>query len=278
MISIQNKYFLGICFSTVLVFCLLSANKVCAVNTPATLSGNDGWSDSGANWAGGGGTSGAPDADDDVIIAAGVTLTMNTNFTTTGAVTITGLGNNTTLTFAGFTLSCGLINIDPGASLMTNTANVGTGTLTCSAISMANNAGTAELRISTGTVTVAGNITLNGAAARNVITFTGAGLLQLGGTLTANKTLTPSTGTVEYTSAGARIITATSALMSYFNLSCSGAGTKTIPSALNVGGNFTIDGCTVNYNGGGMTQVVTGNLIINTGGILDLNQNTATFT
>jgi autotransporter-associated beta strand protein len=86
--------------------------------------------------------------------------------------------------------------------------------------------------LSTGTVTVFGNITMNGAAGRNQVTFTGAGTLNVGGNITGGN-LIPSTGTVNYygDGTGGTSSSQTIGAYNYNNLITSGNGTKTLAAA-----------------------------------------------
>jgi hypothetical protein len=87
------------------------------------------------------------------------------------------------------------------------------------------------VEISTGTVNVSGNITLNGNNSRNYILFTGDGVLNVGGTITGGgitRTLgggatAPTSGTVNYNKATAQTV----GQYTYNNLTLSGGGLKT---------------------------------------------------
>ena len=88
--------------------------------------------------------------------------------------------------------------ITSGTGIQKN-INVGAGSLTCASIALGStHAGTSdnEIRISTGIVTVSGNIVMSGVAARNAIRFSDAGLLKVGGNL-GGGSIGGSPGTVE---------------------------------------------------------------------------------
>ncbi|MCK9205970.1 MAG: T9SS type A sorting domain-containing protein [Salinivirgaceae bacterium] len=137
-------------------------------------------------------------------------------------------GNNTaTITISGTnSLSVnGAITIGAGTGSGDHKIiAVGAGTLSCGSISVSatgNSNRNSGITLSSGTVTVNGNITMSDA--NDVVTFTGAGLLNITGTMSGG-TLTPSTGTVNYSNAG----TQTVGTYTYNNLTLSGSGLKTM--------------------------------------------------
>lgn len=186
---------------------------------------------------------GVPGSGDAVTLAVigGATTTINVNVAASCA-SLTFPSNNTdavTLNInSGITLAVtGAVTIPKGSSTGTivNTLAVGAGTLNAGSIAFTNS-GTAmrhQLTISTGTVTVSGNVTVETVGdASPLISFSGAGLLQLGGALwtTSGGTLTPGTGTVEYNAAGAQTVHG----FTYNILKLSGGGTKTLGGTTNV--------------------------------------------
>jgi len=183
-----------------------------------------------------------PEDGDVVIIEGGRTITVSANaacasITYNNAVDVANtitINNGISLTVSG------AITIPRNATTI-NTLAVGAGTLNAGSIAFTNGGGTMRHRvtISTGTVTVTGNVTQAGSTGSATFTFTGAGLLQLGGSfLTATTgTLTPSTGTVEYNASGAQ----TAGNFTYNNLILSGSGAKTV-TGVTVGGNLTVSG------------------------------------
>jgi hypothetical protein len=136
------------------------------------------------------------------------------------------------------------------------TLSVGTGTLNCASITMittTNNARIHTLSIGAGTVNVSGSVTM-ATAIQNAITFTGSGLLNIGGDFTSGTgTFTPSTGTVSYNGSSQTV-----AGLTYSNLTLDGSGDKTMQ------GNVT-----VNAN----ASFTAGSLVLN-GNILNLNNST----
>ncbi|POY39773.1 hypothetical protein C3L50_08045 [Flavobacterium alvei] len=192
-----------------------------------------------ANWSG----NAVPTAADDVVIpnvankptisiagAVCLTLTINNTGTNTNTLTITSPG---TLVVYGAIVMTG-----PTGGTRNTIINVDNGSLSASSISMSdsgNNNRDCILSVSTGTINVSGNITMNGSTNRNQVTFTGAGTLNLGGTMTGGG-LTPSTGTVNYNNSGNQNI----GNYSYNNLTLSGSGTKTFGVATTINNDFSI--------------------------------------
>ncbi|HEY6913594.1 MAG TPA: hypothetical protein VI413_02875, partial [Paludibacter sp.] len=153
--------------------------------------------------------------------------------------------------------------------------NVGTGALSCGSISMDNSGGNnwdCYVSISTGTVSVSGNITMNGTNARNQIVFAGAGFLNVGGAISGGTIsnasggyTTLNRGTVNYNGANQTV-----GSYNYFNLTLSGSGTKTMQA-----GTTAIAGSLVLTGTASATLVanlaVAGNTNIGTGTTLDLS-------
>lgn len=101
------------------------------------------------------------------------------------------------------------------------------------------------IEISTGTVNVTGDITMNATAPRNYIRFTGNGILNVGGTITGGNMTSangggaaaPTAGTVNYNNAGNQNI----GNYTYYNLTVSGSGTKTPTANFGVNNNLRIE-------------------------------------
>ena len=172
-----------------------------------------------------------PTSAHDVVIINGATITVNTaavcaslSINTGSSATSITMSSPNSLTISG-TLVMG--NGTDGSSL--RTVAVGSGTLSCGSLTMGNpssgNNG-ATLTISTGTATVTGDLTFAGSSSENVITFSGAGTLNVGGTFGSTAGFTASTGTVNFNGAGDQTIPA----YTYFNLTASVGGTKTAAS------------------------------------------------
>ena len=188
-----------------------------------------------------------PGAADDIIINSGVTVTVpggysascnSINFTTgtTGLASITLASSTSSLTVSG------AVTIQEQASGgNTNQINVGAGTFSAAsvALSATSDASRAsQLQISTGTVTISGNITSSGSASR--IIFSGTGRLNAGGSFMSGTpgTFTPSTSTVNFNGAGAQNVGA----YIFNNLVLSGSGAKTMPAGASVTDNMSITG------------------------------------
>lgn len=137
-----------------------------------------------------------------VTIMDGDNITLNISPSNSiGALIIEGGSNTSGLSFnSGLSLTVsGVITIGAGTGNNDDKIiSVGSGTLSCESITMAatgNDNRNCEITISTGTVTVTGDITMNGTAARNAIRFSGAGTLNIGGDVAAGGDIIPSSAT-----------------------------------------------------------------------------------
>jgi hypothetical protein len=211
-----------------------------------------------------------PLATDIVNITGGFNVTVNVN-SACATLTFVQEGESNTVTISpavNLTVS-GAITIPRGNGADINTLAVGAGSLNAGSIAFTNGGGGQRhlLTISTGTATVSGDVTQVGSTGSASITFTGAGLLQLGGAIfnDANGTLTMVAGsTVEYNAAGDQTV----GNYDYQNLTLSGGGIKTLQAATNIlGGNFTMNG----------TTTATGVVALTIGGNVTLESGT-TFT
>ena len=247
-------------------------------NNPAT------WSASGTACGTYPGESFAGDA---VVISSGHVVTVNVSpanaiasltFPSGNAAdTTVSIGSGITLNVSG-TVTIPRAQANPGN--IQNTLAVGAGNLHAASIAFTNGGGAPRhrLTISTGTATVTGDVTKSGAGgASATITFTGAGLLKLGGAFLTSGTgaLNAGTGTVEYDKAGAQTV----GDFTYYNLKLSGSGVKTMAGAVAVGNNLNVGAGTTLDTGptGTSTLAVTGNTTVN--GTLKLdNTGTKTFT
>lgn len=120
--------------------------------------------------------------------------------------------------------------------------NAGTASIT-GTLTLANTGGANQdcaFSVSTGTATVTSGFSMSGAATENTLSVTGAGTLNLGGSIStaATGTLTLGAGsTVNYYGAAQTLRAGT-----YVNLTLSGSGNKTIPAATTVNGTLSIQG------------------------------------
>lgn len=135
-----------------------------------------------------------------VWIQAGTTVNLNINpANTTGGITFVA-GTTSVLNITTFILNIsGAIVYSVPSNNNNQIINVSIGTLTCGSITMqvlANNR-TNQLNISSGTVSVSGSITTN-TAAKNSITFSGAGTLNVGGDFTGAGTFNCNSSIVNY--------------------------------------------------------------------------------
>lgn len=168
--------------------------------------------------------------------------------------TFTMTGGNTTATvnFSGtnsLTVS-GAVTINAGTGTGDNKIlNVAAGSLTCTSITVAATSNTnrnSRITVSSGTVTVTGNIDMNTSNANNAFTFSGSGLLKVGGDMSGG-TFTASTSTVEYYGDGTGGTSAAQSIAGYTynNLTTSGSGTKSLTANTPIAGNLNIGSGTI---------------------------------
>jgi hypothetical protein len=165
------------------------------------------------------------------------------------SLTFSGTADNSTFALNGYTMTLtGAITI-PRPSANPITLAVGSGSLSCTTISLGGTGTTvarsSTLSISTGTVTASGNITSSGIY--SYITFSGAGTLNAGGTFMSGTqgTFTCSTGTVNF-NAGAQ--TVASFAYTFNNMTLSGSGAKTFSAVAIINGVLSMEGtATVTY-------------------------------
>nr|MCU0472508.1 HYR domain-containing protein [Bacteroidales bacterium] len=148
------------------------------------------------------------------------------------------------------------------------TLDIGTGNLNCASISMVtttNNNRIQTLLLGTGTINVTGGITM-ATALQNVITVSGTGIINLGGNFTPGTgTFTAGTGLVNYNGADQNL-----AGLTYYNLTISGSGNKTLQGNVTVGGNLNVNAGSLDFGNTVIrTLTLTGDL---TGaGIIDMS-------
>ncbi|MGE0090470.1 MAG: hypothetical protein AB7S50_13445 [Bacteroidales bacterium] len=178
-----------------------------------------------------------------------VTLNITPAFSVGSLQMVTG-GTDTRLTFQG----ANALTVT-GATLLNANSNgdergirLDAGTLTTGSLSLLNTGGNdnsnSYIRISTGTVNVTGDVILNSTNLRTYIEFTDAGTLYVGGNMSGGGitstagggTTAPTSGTVEYNGAGTQQI----GTYTYYNLTTSGGGTKTLVGATAVDNNLTL--------------------------------------
>lgn len=272
----QTKIF----FAALFVFLMVGVGSVGGATKTWDGSSSVYWNTA-ANWT----PSGVPTSSDDVIIPNNFNVTVNTaavcaSFTInsgnqTNAITISGT-NSLSVTNA--------ITINAGTGSGDNKyISVGSGTLTAGSVTMTdtgNDNRDSYISVSTGTINVSGNITMNGVAARNQIVFTDAGTLNVGetGTITGG-TISNATGgytaltrgTVNYNGS-----TQTVGAYTYYNLTTTNTGVKSLSANTSILSNLTIntnstldlDTYTANRSAAGGTLTVAGTMQLgaNTGG------------
>ncbi len=225
-------------------------------NRFAVATGN--WN--GSIWAftatGTAGSAPTPTSADNVTINSDVIVTVNVN-ANCNSLTYNqndDIDNSTVSINSGITLNiAGALTI-PRQSSFINTMGV----LNVGSIAFTNGGGGQrhQLTISNGTVTVTGNVTQSGSSGSATITFTGAGLLQLGGTFlnSSNGTFTAATGsTVEYNGTSAQTV----GDFTYYNLkinNSSGANPAvTLAGTTTAQGLLTMSNGTLAMTGGSLT-------------------------
>ena len=180
-----------------------------------------------------------------VIINSGHTVTVDVDNAACAAVDfLSNSSSSATLTVGSgrnLTVS-GTVTI-PRQSSNINTFNVGAGTATVGAIAFTDGGGTVRHRvtISTGTLTVLGDITTDDTDVSASVIFSGAGTLNVGGQLmssgTVGGTLTTVAGsTVNYNGNGAQTVR----INAYSNLRLSGSGVKTFAGLVTASANLSI--------------------------------------
>lgn len=254
----STKSFLS--FFIVSLLLLASSFSAQAANRYSVAIGNwnatSTWSD-----ASGGASGFSFPVDGDVVyIEGGFNVTLNGNAACTSITFTTATA--TSLTLAGFLLDVsGGITI-PRSGTGKNLIAVGSGQLNAGSIAFTagNIAVRHEITISTGTVTVSGDVTQTGSNGSASFTFTGAGLLKLGGAFLTNATgtLTPNNGTVEYYGASQTI-----GDFAYNHLTLSGSGVKTLVTGTTVGGDLTLSGTASSTTVEAFS--IGGNLVVGTG-------------
>jgi hypothetical protein len=180
-----------------------------------------------------------PGSGDDAVIANSNTVTVTGN-TTCASLTIgNGLLNASTgvQVNSGVTLTVtGNISIvAPLLGTTDNFLNVNAGTVTCASLTTSNSLSNDKrcvVNITTGRLTCSGSFIMANNTTRNKLIFSSSGVLQIGGNASTilDAQFTPSTGTVEYTSSATQSIL----VLSYYTLKCSGTGTKTLTSNMQV--------------------------------------------
>lgn len=251
--------------------------------TQANGGGSNGNWSTAANWSLGR----VPISTDNVIISANQTSIVNANYTI-ASLTFEGAGGGTTLSVNSsitLTVTGAFLLNRPKSGNSVSALNVGAGNVSCASITFENNNPTnklARISISTGTLTVSGNITFGGTAPENVIEFTGAGTLNIGGSFSSASgtvpggTLTAAAGsTINYNANSAQTIY-TDFTGSYRNITLSGTATKTLSTgtsfALTTGSTLTVAaGTTLDLSGNTITCAASPNATVTINGTVTTN-------
>jgi hypothetical protein len=245
----MKKVLLNLSIALLLVLVVSSVN---AQTRTATASGN--WNNT-ATWGG----ASFPLAGNDVLINPGVTVTVNVASAACNTITFTAGATGSTITISGTNSLAvtGAIVVN-GTTVTSGTQptliNVGGGSLSCASLALNPVAGNftstnrrSQVTVSTGTLTVVGNIScsgdVDGAGGESGISFSNAGTLNVGGNFYTSPNFgyfQPDDATVNYTGANQAVLNAV-----YQNLTMSGSGTKTISAATTVAGTLTLTGGTL---------------------------------
>ena len=231
--SMINKLYSGCKIFFLSLILILAGKESFSATRIASVSGL--WSST-ATWGG----NPIPTSADVVTINSGIAVTVDIPATCSTLTFATAAASNS-LTISGtnsLTVT-GLITMPRPATGFNSTIAVGAGALSAGSLTMSATTTSRPdiISISTGTVTISGLVTTGTTGCQ--FNFTGAGLLRFGGTFSGGPAaLTPSTGTVEYTSASP-VIQGFSG--SYYNLLFSGTGTTTgaASGTISIQGNLT---------------------------------------
>lgn len=200
------------------------------------------WSDA-SNWCGE-----VPTAATDVTIPNGANVTVNTAAVCASFTIEGGNAGNLVSINAPYSLTVtGAVTIGGGT---TNNADdkyldVNDGTLSCGSIFISDTGmgqRDSEVRLTSGTVNVSGNITMNGGPNRNAITFFGAGILNIAGSITGGDIAGFPGSTVNFNGAAPQTIPMNTAYV-YGNLAINNPAGATFQAAVDtmrVAGNITV--------------------------------------
>lgn len=190
---------------------------------------------------------------DPVIIPAGSAVNVDVAAVCASLTIEGGTSSSSVILLVGQSLTVGgAVTLEaPTADGQANQVAVNAGTFSCASLDMADTAGDSRdviLRITTGTASVTGDLTMNGAATENSITFLDAGTLNIGGDLNAGGALVEDMGTVNYNGSAAQSVRADT----YYNLGFLGGGAKTLAGVVTISNACTftsgiVTATTINY-------------------------------
>lgn len=200
--------------------------------------------------------------------AGTVTILTNHNVTLTnsplfeiGELIIQTGNNATTLTYSSnWVLSViGDVNVSSTTNNQAKSIVLNTGTLNCNNLTLTSTGGNdnrdAFVVLTSGTLNVSGNLTMNASGLRTYIRFNGGGSVYCGATITGGNLTSaangsaaaPTSGTVYYDNTGNQNIGS----YTYYNLTVSGGGTKQLTGNTTVSNNLTLNSGIIrldNYN------------------------------
>jgi hypothetical protein len=202
------------------------------------------WHDA-ARWS----PSGVPTSTDIVLIAAGASITLSSNATCDSVYFQSG-STASTLTISNavkLTINKGIAFSNPTANV-TQLLNVGSGEVECLGITMPDltSGRVNKVTVSSGNVTLNGNLSMLGSTSENIIEFSSFGKFRLGGTwTTTGGTFTMGSSTFEYFSNVTQVINS----RTYNKLILSG-GTKNPSGSVTCNDSLIINaGATLNNSG-----------------------------
>ncbi len=204
------------------------------------------------NWS----TNIVPGSNDDVIIPNGLSVVINTNAVCKSLTFGTG-NTNTTISFSSSSQSLYIENnltfetVTSGSGTRTHLINISTASINCGSIVMANNSSgeVSRISVSTGSLIVRGDISMNGSTNENYIDYSNSGIFKISGSFTQNGTFTPSTSTVEYNGTATQNVRSAT----YNNFIISGSGIKTLTGNTNINGTLTLTAGSLAINGNTLT-------------------------
>ncbi len=171
-----------------------------------------------------------------------------------GSLAIEDGGTATSLTSYAYSLSMyGDLTITSASSNVSKSVFFDAGILRCNNVNIhslgGDNTRDAFIRLRTGVLVAVGNITMNAVAARTYIRFSGHGTIRVGGTMSGGNitstkgggTDAPTYGTVQYNGTGNQTIGS----YTYYNLTVSGGGTKSLGNSITVSNVLSLSGAVV---------------------------------
>jgi hypothetical protein len=236
---------------------------------PGNWSATASWSNAGH---GGGPASRIPAVADVVVIGAGNSIDVDGNYSCSSLLFDESVSASNNLTVLGSNTLTVLNTITIPRNATSNILAVGAGTVTAGNLDFPpGGSGIQRVTLSTGRLTVSGNITGNNAAA--TIQYTGSGLVQVGGSMFSNGTLTTVSGSrFEYNGAAQSV-----QALPYQNLIVSGTGTKSLTGNLNLAGTLSVNG-SATFSVGANTISVAGATNVSGGSTLLIGSATGTKT